>query len=149
MTATGTAGAIVPLDGDARAAALLAAHHLPTADLGPGTTVRLAGWVEGGRVLGVVGLETFGPVALLRSLAVAGAARGRGLGAALVAHAEQAAVALGAADAYLLTETAEGFFARRGYRRVDRAAAPPAIARTSQFAGLCPASAVFMAKVLR
>jgi amino-acid N-acetyltransferase len=49
---------------------------------------------------------------------------------------------------YLLTTTAETFFERRGYRRVDRIQAPPAIKLTPEFAGLCPASSAFMIKRL-
>jgi amino-acid N-acetyltransferase len=35
-----------------------------------------------------------------------------------------------------------------GYRRVDRAEAPPSIQSTREFAGLCPASSAFMVKRL-
>jgi amino-acid N-acetyltransferase len=49
---------------------------------------------------------------------------------------------------YLLTMTAEGFFERRGYRRVDRTQAPLAIKSTPEFASLCPASSAFMIKQL-
>jgi amino-acid N-acetyltransferase len=49
---------------------------------------------------------------------------------------------------YLLTTTAEGFFAQRGYRLSERVTAPLAIAATRQFCGLCPATARFMRKRL-
>jgi amino-acid N-acetyltransferase len=49
---------------------------------------------------------------------------------------------------YLLTTTAETFFERRGYRRVDRTEAPQAIQTTVEFASLCPASSAFMIKRL-
>jgi amino-acid N-acetyltransferase len=49
---------------------------------------------------------------------------------------------------FLLTTTAETFFERRGYRRVDRSQAPLAIQSTSEFASLCPASSAFMIKQL-
>lgn len=139
---------IRPLAFDARIEALLSTHHLPTSDLGDGSPVRLFGCVDEGRLLGVVGLECFDGSALLRSLAVPDAGRGNGLGGALVAHAERVAAGLGAGAVYLLTETAERFFERLGYRRADRASAPPAIAATTQFSRLCPASSAFMAKSL-
>ena len=96
----------------------------------------------------MIGLEPYGSVALLRSLAVAPAWQGRGLGSALLAHAEQAARQRGIAALYLLTTTAAAFFARRGYVRLPREAAPPVLQQTAEFAALCPASAVCMTKTL-
>jgi amino-acid N-acetyltransferase len=85
---------------------------------------------------------------LLRSLAVAPAWQGQGLGSALVAHAEQAARQRGIAALYLLTPTAEAFFARRGYVRLPREAAPSVLRQTTEFASLCPASAVCLTRTL-
>ena len=96
----------------------------------------------------MVGLEIYGTVALLRSLAVAPDGQGRGLGAALLAHAERAARQRGITALYLLTTTAEAFFARRGYVRLPRQAAPPVLRQTAEFAALCPASAVCLTKAL-
>jgi hypothetical protein len=42
----------------------------------------------------------------------------------------------------------ELYFEHRGYRRIDRAQAPPSIQSTREFASLCPASSVFMIKRL-
>jgi amino-acid N-acetyltransferase len=53
---------------------------------------------------------------------------------------------MGVRELFLLTTTAEPIFARWGFRRVDRAEAPPAIRESREFASLCPASAVFMAR---
>jgi len=128
--------------------ALLAAAGLPVADL---TAARLDGFWGCGEspdLTGVVGLEIYGTVALLRSLAVAPAWRGRGLGAALLAHAERAARRRGIAALYLLTTTAEAFFTRRGYVRLPREAAPPVLRQTPEFAALCPASAACLRKAL-
>jgi len=128
---------------------LLAACHLPTEDLlAPVTSLHLFGCQVDGRLAGLVGVEMHGPDALLRSLAVADFARGKALGDALLVYAEQFAVAHGVQAVYLLTTTAEGFFAQRGYSLVEREAAPAAIAATQQFSGLCPATAAFMLKRL-
>jgi N-acetylglutamate synthase-like GNAT family acetyltransferase len=129
-------------------AALLGAHGLPTGDLGePGRRFfRLRD--AGGGTLGHVGLEPHGREALLRSLVTDGAARGRGHGSRLVEHAAVLAASLGAEDLYLLTTTAADFFAARGFERVERAAVPPSIAATREFAGLCPASATVMRRRL-
>lgn len=45
---------------------------------------------------------------------------------------------------WLLTETAEPFFARLGFERVSREMAPPTIQLTSEFGSVCAASASCM-----
>jgi amino-acid N-acetyltransferase len=97
---------------------------------------------------GLVGLELYGPDALLRSLVVVPATRGGGLGSTLLEHAEGYARSRGVRAVYLLTTTAERFFAQRGYVRVARAAVSPAIQGTQEFAQLCPDSSALMAKAL-
>lgn len=98
--------------------------------------------------LGIVGIEPCGPDALLRSLVVRADARGSGLGGALVAHAESHARSEGISTLYLLTATAEHFFAARGYIAAERAAAPATIRGTREFADICPVSSAFMQKRL-
>ena len=85
---------------------------------------------------------------MLRSLAVAETARGCGCGKALVQGIEATARSRGVANLYLLTNTAETFFARLGYRTIARADAPEAIRTTEEFSSLCPDSAVVMVKTL-
>ena len=128
--------------------ALLAAAGLPVADLTAAHLADFWGCGDGANPIGVVGLEVYGTVALLRSLAVAPDEQGRGLGSALRAHAERAARQRGIAALYLLTTTAEAFFVQRGYVRIPREAAPPVLHRTAEFAALCPASAVCMTRTL-
>ncbi len=128
--------------------ALLAAAGLPVADLTAAPLADFWGCREGTHLIGAIGLEAYRTVALLRSLAVAPAWRGRGLGAALLAHAERAARRRGIAALYLLTTTAEAFFTRRGYVRLPREAAPPVLRQTAEFAALCPASAVCLTRTL-
>jgi amino-acid N-acetyltransferase len=95
-----------------------------------------------------VGLEIHGDTALLRSLAVAPAHRQHGVGSAAVVAAERLARRHEVKRIYLLTTTAASFFDARGYQRRERASAPPALQRTTEFSTLCPASAVCMAKNL-
>jgi amino-acid N-acetyltransferase len=128
--------------------ALLAANRLPEGDLTPAHLGSF--WIErdAAGLVGVVGLEPRGRAALLRSLAVRTDARGRGLGAALLEHAERQARAIGVETLHLLTTTAAGFFAGRGYAVAPRDAAPPEIQTTAEFGGLCPSSSVCMRKRL-
>lgn len=104
---------------------------------------------EGDTVIGAIGMEVYGGVALLRSLAVAAARRGAGVGGALCARMEHQARGRGVETLYLLTQTAENFFASHGYRAIPREEAPAAIRQTGEFALLCPRSAICMKKEIR
>ena len=97
-----------------------------------------------GRLLGVAATERYGPAAFLRSVAVRAPARGNGLGRSLVEQALADARAAGAREAWLLTETAEPFFAGLGWTRAERAEAPPAVAASVEFVSACPTTAVAM-----
>ena len=103
----------------------------------------------GTTLVGVVGLEVLGDIALLRSLAVRPQWRGQAIAARLVAHCEEEARATGIAALYLLTTTAADYFLRRGYVSVARDAVPPEIAGHAQFRSLCPASAQCLRLILR
>jgi amino-acid N-acetyltransferase len=104
---------------------------------------------EAGAVVGAVGLERYGPDALLRSLVVAPARRSCGLGNRLVQSLTDFADRVGVKDFYLLTTTAGVFFAARGFRACRREDVPAAIAATEEFRTLCPASAVCLARPVR
>jgi amino-acid N-acetyltransferase len=110
-------------------------------------------WVrkEEGEVIGVVGLEIFGHLALLRSLAVNPKCRKKGYGSQLIRKAEEYASSLPIAELYLLTMTVEreSFFVKRGYRKIERNSAPSAIQKTTEFQGICPVSSVCMVKQLQ
>ena len=56
----------------------------------------------------------------LSSVYVVPERRKDGVGSALVAHAEEAARALGVVRLYLYTDSAEGFYAARGWRTIAR-----------------------------
>jgi amino-acid N-acetyltransferase len=126
---------------------LLAENDLPTSDLAD-TPAEFYVSRAAGVLLGMVGLEQYAEVALLRSLAVTDSGRGLGIGTALVRHAEGVALSRTARAVYLLTTTAERFFSNLGYHNLARDQAPPSVASTAEFSTLCPASSVLMQKVL-
>jgi len=128
---------------------LLSACGLPISDLSLSKSVLFLGSCSETRLVGVIGLEVFDSVALLRSLAVAPSHRHHGLGRSLVAFAEAHAACLGIESFFLLTTTAEAFFTKLGYSPASREDAPSPIQATAQFSGLCPASSAFMYKRLR
>lgn len=128
--------------------ALLAAAGLPTEDLRSEHFEHFIACGPENSPDAVVGLELYGDVALLRSLVVSPAARGKGCGSALVAEIETYAQQLGVRELYLLTNSAEAFFSSRGYSCLERVGVPNAIRQTAEFCSLCPASAVCMHKLI-
>lgn len=103
---------------------------------------------DGFRIVGCAAVERYGVDGLLRSVATSEPVRGTGLGQRLVDQAEKACHESGLSTLYLLTETAESFFAKRGYVVVDRTNVPVAVRASTQFATLCPASATAMARAI-
>jgi amino-acid N-acetyltransferase len=126
---------------------LLEDSGLPTSDLESSQPV-FAVVREDGHVVAAGALQRFGSSALLRSVVVAKAYRGSGLGQAIVSELERLARADEMKQVILLTETAAEFFAHRGYRVIERGAAPDSMQGSEEFRSLCPSSATCMAKTL-
>jgi amino-acid N-acetyltransferase len=127
--------------------ARLEADELPTADVRAKPECFYVGY-EGDTRVGVGGVESYGTDGLVRSVVVEPTARGQGIGMALCDALEAAAAERGVGTLYLLTTTAAGFFAKRGYVAVERDEVPDAIRGTTQFADLCPATATCMMRPL-
>jgi amino-acid N-acetyltransferase len=125
---------------------LLKKAGLPVADV---SADRLAFVAEKNDVFqGVIGVESFARIGLLRSLVVSADARGGGVGPALVTALEVACLANAVEELWLLTIDADRFFEKCGFAARDRADAPDAIRSTAEFQGLCPGDAVLMSKIL-
>lgn len=102
-----------------------------------------------GLVVGVAGVEFYGQQALLRSVCVMPQYRGRGIGGRLVAAVLRRARARRSSQVFLLTTTAEGYFSRRGFRRVERSEIRGPVTRSAEFQRSCPESATAMRVDLR
>ena len=100
--------------------------------------------VRGSRVVGCCGLEIYGDHALLRSVAVTDAERGRGVGGRLVERALSHARELGLASVTLLTTTAPGYFPHFGFREVGRDEVPASVRDSEEFRSVCPSTATSM-----
>jgi amino-acid N-acetyltransferase len=125
---------------------LLESASLPSEDVSESLLQHfLVGRIDD-QIAGVVGLELYEDMALLRALVVAEEHSSVGFGKGLVAAAEQLAADMAIKSIYLLTTTADRFFEHLGFRRLPRDLAPLAIKGSHQFASLCPASAVLMVK---
>lgn len=127
---------------------LLESCDLVVSDIARSNSLYFFGYHQHGKLVGVVGLEHFGTLALLRSLAVSIELRGSGLGRTLVQFAESKARSMGIIALFLLTETAEQFFTKLSYQLLSRENAPQVITNTAQFSTLCPATSSFMTKSL-
>jgi amino-acid N-acetyltransferase len=101
-----------------------------------------------GRVVGSVAVEIYPDGGLLRSVAVAAGLQGRGLGRALTDAAFSMARENGLDALYLLTTTAEHYFPKFGFERVDREEVPASVRTSVEFTTACPSSAIVMRKRL-
>lgn len=99
---------------------------------------------EGDQIIGAVGLEIYGQDALLRSMVVAEKNAETGLGELLYQTILREAKQAKLTNLYLLTETAEAFFAKKGFVRIDRATVTSPVAQSVEFISACPASAACM-----
>jgi amino-acid N-acetyltransferase len=99
-----------------------------------------------GEIAGVIGLEKFGSVALLRSVVVSPEYRGSGIGRRLVEQVLERAEEAGIEELFLLTTTAEDYFPRFGFARTTRSAVPAAMKASAEFQGACPDSAAVMTR---
>jgi amino-acid N-acetyltransferase len=123
---------------------LLNLRNLPSEDITPELLASFLVCRDAIGVVGVIGLEYYGTVALLRSLVVADGFEGRGLGGRLMGAATHFARRRGVRWIFLLTTTAEAFFERFGFRRIPRDCAPRCIEDSSEFKSLCPSTAALM-----
>lgn len=103
---------------------------------------------DGAVVVGCAAVEVYADGALLRSVAVAPAARGYGVGERLTEAALTLARSLCTPAVYLLTTTAESYFPRFGFVRITRDLVPAGVQQSIEFRSACPASAVVMWKAL-
>ena len=127
---------------------LLAECELPYEDITPSHLQHFLVLWDGAQLIGVIGLELLGTFALLRSLAVQVRYRGQGIGSQLTRQAEEYARSYEVEALYLLTTTAESFFAKQGHHTVGRNAVPAVVQETAEFRSICPSTAICMVKHL-
>ncbi|HEX6705824.1 MAG TPA: arsenic resistance N-acetyltransferase ArsN2, partial [Albitalea sp.] len=124
-------------------ASLLEANKLPL----DGARDHLSTYVVAvahGEVVGSAGVEIYGDVALLRSVAVAPALYRQGVGKAMVGLILDEARRRGIRSLHLLSVTAPEYFAQFGFKRGPRDKAPAALQASAEFQGACPACSAFM-----
>jgi amino-acid N-acetyltransferase len=126
---------------------LLLANDLPIDDLDD-EGIQLFVAKKGNLIVGVIGLENFNTIGLLRSLAVIDLYKNQKVGEALIRFLFQIGIQRGIQELYLLTTTADQYFEKFNFKRIVRESAPDSIKNTKEFGTICPQSAVIMKKEL-
>ena len=124
--------------------ALLRSSGLPADDLDYRRDL-LVGYYEGDELVGTGGLEVYRNYALLRSLSVKMGIRGKAVGSTITEFLLSEAKKRQLRGVYLLTETAPGFFIKKGFAEVSRQDVPAEVRNSQEFANLCSESATVMA----
>jgi len=97
-----------------------------------------------GVVVACGGAETYDNAALIRSIAVHPDRRSHGLGRRIVRQLIDRLASRGLREFYLLTTTAEAYFRKRGFSKIEREEVNPQLLQSHEFQDACPASAVCM-----
>lgn len=95
-------------------------------------------------LVGIVGLEQFNSIGLLRSMIIKEEYRNKGYGKQICSLLMNYAKTQGIKELYLLTTTAKDFFEKIDFTLIERNSAPYAIKNTTEFLCLCPTSAICM-----
>ena len=122
---------------------ILESNELPTAGVDEHWRTFLVAR-DGQRIVGCCGAEAYPVAALIRSLAVAPQYRSHGIGRKLVRQLIDRLASHGLREFYLLTTTAEPYFRKRGFKKIDRDEVPPQLLQSREFQDACPQSAVCM-----
>lgn len=123
---------------------LLVSAGLPTAGVEANINNFVVASNKGNELLAVIGMERSGSYGLLRSLAVASSSRKQGIAAELVNNALSKAKASGIKEVYLLTETAEKYLKKFGFKNIARAEIPVSLLNDSALNTTCQACSTCM-----
>jgi N-acetylglutamate synthase-like GNAT family acetyltransferase/protein-tyrosine-phosphatase len=124
---------------------LLVASLLPSRDVG-GANLRFIVASEGGRLIGCAGLQVSGQDGLVRSMAVHWTRRNAGLGSRLHERLLFEAVLTGVRTLYVVTTTAEDFFAGHGFKKIQARAVPPELQASEEFTAFVPGGSTVMSR---
>ncbi|MBI2212357.1 MAG: GNAT family N-acetyltransferase [Acidobacteria bacterium] len=103
---------------------------------------------DGDQIVACVGAEAYQFVALIRSLVVQPDYRGQGLGRRLVRQLIDRFASRGLREFYVVTEDADGFFKKRGFKPCDRDEVHPQIAGSSELSNASETAIVMRLQML-
>jgi len=95
-------------------------------------------------IIGMIGLEIYGDIGLLRSFCVSPQFRNYRIGKNLLDRFITYSRSIGIKEVFLLTTTAEKYFSNYGFKNIPRNIVPEQIKQTTEFRNICPDSAVCM-----
>ena len=124
---------------------LLQSESLPTIDL-PNGLPHFFVKTERNVIVGAIGLELYEGAALLRSMIVLPSYRKMGVASELIEALTIDAKKERVQYLFLITNTAEAFFTRKGFHRVEKKDVQEGVLQSQEFNGLCPASSAIMMK---
>jgi N-acetylglutamate synthase-like GNAT family acetyltransferase/protein-tyrosine-phosphatase len=124
---------------------LLIGSLLPSRDVG-GANQRFIAARENGRLIGCAGLQVAGQDGLVRSVAVHWTRRNAGLGSRLHERLLYEATLAGVRTLYVVTTTAEEFFAGHGFRKVAAGAVPAELQASEEFTAFVPGGSTVMSR---
>lgn len=132
------------LDGIKR---LLIGSLLPSRDVGRANQ-RFIVASDGGRLIGCAGLQVAGQDGLVRSMAVHWTRRNAGLGSKLHQRLLFEAALAGVTTLYVVTTTAEDFFAGHGFKKIEAAAVPAELQASEEFTAFVPGGSTVMSRAV-
>ncbi len=100
-------------------------------------------------MIGAAGVERYGTSGLFRSAVVDPDRRGLYIGDQLTRNRINWALEQGIQNLFLLTTTAERYFPRFGFTRIDRDDVPVEVRESLEFCSACPSTATVMRLPLR
>lgn len=95
-------------------------------------------------LIACAGLEIHGQAGLLRSVVVNSSKCNNGIGSRLVKSILEHARTQQLSSIFLLTESAENYFPRFGFKRISRTEIPESLQASEELRGACPDTAVVM-----
>ncbi|MBC7827459.1 MAG: GNAT family N-acetyltransferase [Chitinophagaceae bacterium] len=124
---------------------LLQSENLPAEDI-PTGLCHFFVIEHNGNIVSVAGIEVYGQEGLLRSMVVDKHYRNQSLATTLLNKILGHAIDQGIARIYLITTTAEKYFAAKGFSVVHRTEVPSSISSSQEFSKLCPSTAIVMTR---
>ncbi|MDA4111026.1 MAG: GNAT family N-acetyltransferase [Thaumarchaeota archaeon] len=100
------------------------------------------------KLIGAVGLETWGNQGLLRSLVVEKSYRGLGVGRSLVLHTVELARKRKLKELFLITEAVKDYYLKFGFEVLERNNVEGQVLGSAEFRGACLESADVMRIIL-
>lgn len=119
---------------------MLISCSLPSSDV-DGQAQKIFVAESEGKLVAIGGIEKFGGIALIRSIAVVPEHRKYGIASNIYQLLEEYARNSEVEELYLITESAKEYFQKLGFTEQERKTTPCLIKQTSQFSKLCPSSA--------